>query len=111
MTQSNEDLEATYGPSALFSEHKRDDHITYTTTEGTRGSGVIVWVQVPFQDIGIKYIVAPDVPTGFIDFVVPGDVIAVTEQEQTSDDLTQCPYCNQMHPSNQVEACPMKPKK
>ena len=80
MTQSNEQLEATYGPLAPYSEHKRGDHITYTTAEGQRGSGMIIWVQAPFQDIGVKYVVAPDVTTGFVDFIVPGDVIAVNEQ-------------------------------
>jgi hypothetical protein len=76
MTQSNKDLEATYGPAAPYSEHKRGEHITYTTADGTRGSGVIIWVQAPFQDIGIKYVVAPDEPTGFVDFVLPSDIIA-----------------------------------
>ena len=82
MTQSNEDLEATYGPLAPYSEHKRSDYITYTSAEGLRSSGVIVWVQAPFQDIGVKYVVAPDVPTGFVDFVVPGDVITVTQEHE-----------------------------
>jgi hypothetical protein len=112
MTQPNEDLEAIYGPAAPYSEHKRGEHITYTTAEGTRGSGTIVWVQAAFQDIGIKYVVAPDVPTGFVDFVLPADAITVTqEQEPASDELTRCPYCHQMHPSNQVEACPLNPNK
>lgn len=79
MKQSNEDLEEVYGPLAPYSEHKRGDHITYTTAEGLRSSGVIIWVQAPFQNIGVKYAVAPDEPTAFIDFVVPGDVIAVTQ--------------------------------
>jgi hypothetical protein len=78
MTQSNENLVATYGPSAPYSEHKRGDHITYTTAEGLPGAGVIIWVQAPFESIGIKYVAAPDVPIGFVDFVVPGDVITVS---------------------------------
>jgi hypothetical protein len=76
-----EDLAATYGPAASFSEHKRGDHIIYTTAEGYTGSGVIVWVQAPFESIGVKYVVAPDEPTGFVDFVMPGDVIMQNEQE------------------------------
>lgn len=81
MMQSNEDLEATYGPLAPYSEHKRGDHITYTTAEGLNSSGVIVWVQAPFESIGVRYVVAPEVPTGFVDFIVPGDIIAATEHE------------------------------
>lgn len=50
-----EDLEKTYGPAAPFSEHQRGEHITYTTAEGLRSSGTIIWVQAPFMDIGIKY--------------------------------------------------------
>ncbi len=76
MSDSLENLEALYGTLAPYSEHKQGDHITYTTAEGTRGSGVIIWVQAPFQDIGIKYVVAPDTPGEFLDFVLPSDIIA-----------------------------------
>ncbi len=74
-TPNEQELEAVYGKAAQFSEHKRGDHITYTTAEGTQASGVIEWVQAPVESIGVKYIVIPDEPTGFVDFVVPGDVI------------------------------------
>ncbi len=75
------DLEKTYGPAAPYSEHKRGDHITYTTAEGTQASGVIEWVQAPVENIGVKYIVILDEPSGFLDFVVPADVIAVIQGE------------------------------
>ena len=74
-----DDLRATYGREAQFSEHKRGEHITYTSTEGVRNSGVIVWVQASFQSIGVRYVVAPDEPNGFVDFVVPGDVLQVED--------------------------------
>jgi hypothetical protein len=74
-----EDLAKTYGPAAPYSEHKRGEHITYTSAEGERKSGEIVWVQAAFQDIPIKYVVAPD-DGGFLDFVLPSDIIA---QEQS----------------------------
>jgi hypothetical protein len=61
MVESFEDLEATYGPAAPFSEHKRGDIITYTTAEGLQSSGTIIWVQARFENISIKYVVAPDV--------------------------------------------------
>ena len=78
MNQSEKDLEAIYGPPAPYSEHKRGDHITYTTAEGLHGAGMIVWVQAPFQEIGVKYVVASDVTRGFVDFIVPGDVITAS---------------------------------
>ena len=72
---SNEDLEANYGPLAPYIEHKQGDHIT---AEDLNSSGVIIWVQAIFESIGVKYVIAPDVPIGFVDFVVPGDVITVS---------------------------------
>lgn len=41
-----DDLRATYGKEAPYSEHKRGELITYTSAEGERRSGEIVWVQV-----------------------------------------------------------------
>ncbi len=79
-TPNEQELEAVYGKAAQFSEHKRGDHIIYTTAEGLRGSGVIEWVQAPVESIGVKYIVIPD-DGGFLDFVVPGDVITITQGE------------------------------
>ncbi len=70
-----EELEAVYGPSAPFSEYHRNDHITYISAEGKQESGTIIWVQARFQDIPMKYIVAPDEPGAFLDFVLPGDII------------------------------------
>jgi hypothetical protein len=81
MTQSNEQLEATYGPLAPYSEHTRGEHIHYTSAEGERSSGTIIWVQAHFQSIGVRYVVAPDEPTGFLDFVVPGDMITQEEEQ------------------------------
>ena len=74
MPDSLENLEALYGPLAPFSEHKRDERIAYTSAEGERRSGEIIWVQAATDAIPIKYIVAPD-DGGFLDFVMPGDVI------------------------------------
>jgi hypothetical protein len=77
MTHPDEDMEATYGPAVPYSEHQRGDHITYTTAEGLRSPGTIVWVQVATDAIPMKYVVAPD-DGGFLDCCLPGDVIAVT---------------------------------
>ncbi len=74
MIQPDGDMEATYGPMALYSEHKRGDHIIYTTAEGLRGSGVIIWVQAATDSIPIKYVVAPD-DGGFLDFALPGEIL------------------------------------
>jgi hypothetical protein len=73
-----------------MNKHKRGERITYTTAEGTHGSGVIVWVQAATDAIGVKYVVAPDEPTGFVDFVLPGDVI-MREEDTQDQALTKCP--------------------
>jgi hypothetical protein len=108
MTQSNEDLEAIYGSAALFAEHKRGDHITYMTAEGVLSEGLIVWCQAPIGEIGLRYVVAPDEPTGFVDFVVPGDVITSIQETQKST-MRECPYCRNLHESHLIESCPLKP--
>ena len=103
-----DDLRATYGKEAPFSEHKRGEHISYTSAEGLCSSGVIVWVQAPFQSIGVRYVVAPDDPNGFVDFVVPGDVLQVENVTQDEPVMHNCPYCPGKH--YDVEACPLKPR-
>ena len=80
MTESLDELRATYGKEAQFSEHKRGERIAYTSAEGERRSGEIVWVQAATGAIPMKYVVAPD-DGGFLDFALPGDVIAVTQGE------------------------------
>jgi hypothetical protein len=80
-SQEEQDLEATYGPAAPFSEHKRGEHITYTSAEGAPGAGTIVWVcataTVGGTYMGIRYIVETDEPGGFgLDVVWPADVLA-----------------------------------
>ncbi len=78
MSTNDHNLEATYGPAAPFSEHRRGEHIRYTSAEGLPGAGVIVWVcaagMVGARHLGVRYIVAPDPPTGFVDIVWPADV-------------------------------------
>lgn len=84
MTQSNEDLEAIYGPLAPFSEHKRGDHITYTSAEGEDKSGTILWVcassEIGNVKLGLRYLIAPDDPNAFVDVALPGDVITSTQE-------------------------------
>ncbi len=58
MTHTDEDMEATSGPAAPDSEHKRSDHITSTTAEGLRLSGTMVWVQAATDAIPMKCVVA-----------------------------------------------------
>lgn len=113
--QKEQDLEQVYGPMASHSEHHRGDFIRYTSAEGTPGVGVIEWVcsagMVGPQHLGIRYIVAPDTPTGFVDVVWPADVIsseASTSQEPQERTMQACPYCFGMH--YDVEACPLHPK-
>lgn len=69
-----DDLRATYGREAQFSEHKRGEHIKYLRADGKPSSGEIVWIQAAYEDVPIKYIIAPD-DNGFLDFALPSDVI------------------------------------
>ena len=107
MPESLEDLRATYGKEAQFSEHKRGEHITYTSAEGERSSGTIIWVQERFGDIPMKYVIAPDTEGAFIDFCLPADVVSVT-QEEPEPIMHDCPYCPGQH--YDVEQCPRKPR-
>lgn len=78
MAESFEQLEATYGPAAPFSEHKRGEHLKYLRADGMASEGEIVWIQAAYQDIPIKYIIAPD-DNGFLDFALPLDVLTQDE--------------------------------
>jgi hypothetical protein len=84
MSDSFEILESLYGPLAPYSEHKRGDHITYTSAEGDRKSGTILWVCAPSEignvKLGLRYLIAPDEPTAFVDVALPGDVITSNEE-------------------------------
>ncbi len=79
MTEQNEqelaELTELYGPAAAFSEHKRGEHIRYISAEGIEQSGVIVWVQARFENIPMKYVIAPDQEGAFLDFAMPADVL------------------------------------
>jgi hypothetical protein len=70
----SENLEEVYGPAAPFSEHERGDHVKYLRADGMASSGEIVWIQAAYEDVPIKYIIAPD-DNGFLDFALPSDVI------------------------------------
>jgi hypothetical protein len=74
------EVDPVYGPAAEFSEHKIGDMITYRQqhdwdNEPQTYTGEILWVAAATDERGICYIVAPDVPTGFIDHVYPGEVV------------------------------------
>ncbi len=75
-----DDLEALYGPAATHSDHKRGDHITYSSAKGVPTSGTIIWCQAPYRitayaGIGLRYVVVPDIDTGTVDIVWPDEVI------------------------------------
>ncbi len=72
---NDQELAAVYGPAAPFSEHRRGDHVRYISAEGQGKSGTIEWVQAPFENIGVKYIVAPDEEGQFLDLCSPGDIL------------------------------------
>ena len=75
-----DDLAALYGPPVPQSEHKRGDHLTYSTTKGILTSGTMIWCPAPYRitsysSIGLRYVVAPDIDTGTMDIVWPDEVI------------------------------------
>ena len=74
MTQSNKDLEATYGPTASTSEVI----ISPIPLPKAPRCKCDYMGAAPLESIGIKYVAAPDVPIGFVDFVVPGDVNTIS---------------------------------
>lgn len=104
--QDEKELEALYGPAAPFSEHKRGNRVKYLRADGKPSVGIIVWIQAAYQDIPVKYIIAPD-DNSFLDFALPSDVLIQEEQEPT---LVHCVWCGQLHPIDQVQFCPLKPR-
>ncbi len=78
-SQEDKDLEAIYGPMASHSDHKRGDRIRYLSAEGLHCEGEIIWCCAPGmvgnEFMGLRYIVAPDPPTGFIDVAFPSDIL------------------------------------
>ncbi|HYU75911.1 MAG TPA: hypothetical protein VEL31_24825 [Ktedonobacteraceae bacterium] len=104
-----QDLEATYGPSAPYSEYKRGNHIRYIDASGEQRSGMIVWCQASAGDIQMKYVVAPDDPGEFLDFVLPGDVLT-QDETPSADTLARCPWCGAVHLAQLIDKCPLKPK-
>jgi len=105
-----EDLAKTYGPAAQFSDFQCNEHIHYISADGKQLSGVIVWVQAATGDIGQRLVVAPDTEGAFLDFVAPGDVLQVEDVTQEPT-LVRCHWCGQMHQANQVNECPLKPRR
>ena len=73
-------LEQDYGPAAHISEHRRGQHVKYILDKDHNVSGKILWVSAARdlpngQHIGISYVIALD-EGGFVDVVMPADVIA-----------------------------------
>jgi len=110
---TEQELEATYGPAAPFSEHKRGERITWRSG-GSTHTGVIQWVaaagMIATTYVEQRYIVAPEPPTGFVDIVFPGDIIEDPEEAQEPA-LVSCKYCGQLHEAGQVEQCSLKPNR
>ncbi len=77
---TGQEIHPVYGPAAEFAEHKVGHHITYRQqhdwdNEPQTYTGEILWVKAATDDSPICYIVAPDVPHGFVDHVYPGEVV------------------------------------
>lgn len=74
--QDQQDMEDTYGPRALHSEHQIGDHIHYRY-EGEPTSGKILWVCAarPAENLHLVYIVVNDTAEGIPHVVFPSDVL------------------------------------
>jgi hypothetical protein len=112
------EIHEVYGPAATHSEHKKGDSIAYQLqrdwdTEPKTYTGVILWVAAATDDRGICYIVAPDIDTGWIDHVYPGEVVITRQNEAQEPTLVKCPYCpgNTYHYEGQLEQCPNNPNR
>ncbi len=64
-----EDLAKTYEPPALFSEHKRGNHVRYIDASGQEKSGTIEWVQAATESIQQKYIIVPDEEGAYLNWL------------------------------------------
>jgi len=82
--RDEQDLEATYGPAAPYSEHKPGETIIYRI-DGFTYRGEILWVcaacLVGEKKLPLRYVVAPALDTGFVEIVFPADVIAEQAHE------------------------------
>lgn len=79
MTSEQEnDLAATYGPAAQYSDYRRGDTITYQI-DGFTYRGEILWACAPSKvgdrDLPLRYVVAPALESGFVDIVFPSEVV------------------------------------
>ena len=75
------DFHEDYGPAAPYAEHAVGDIISYPDTEtGQPCSGRVLWVQAPGmigdKHQGMRYVVEPSSPGGFVDIVEPSEVLA-----------------------------------
>jgi len=81
ITSNEQELAAIYGPAAKHADHRVGVRLTYkdADTSGALSSGRILWICAPGELAGrllpMRYIVAPDVATGFVDVVFSGDII------------------------------------
>lgn len=75
-------LQQQFGDLYQYSDHKRGEHITYSSFDGTIKQGTIIWVQEPGETVRshkhlvAQYVIEPDDPAGTMgfEFVPLGDV-------------------------------------
>jgi hypothetical protein len=109
----DQEMEATYGPAAKHSEHRRGD-VIISTNEGIVTQGTILWVAAPGEIAGkqhpMRYIVEPDGETDtFPHIVYPGEVIRLAAGQEPV--LVKCPYCTGRHLESQIEYCLFNPNR
>ncbi len=72
---SNEAMEALYGPAAAHSEYSRFTTVKYRDA-GREKQGMIMWITAATVDTPMLYVVSQK---GFPDFVAQGDILDVVE--------------------------------
>jgi hypothetical protein len=82
MTDLDKNLEATWGPAARWSEHKRGDTLRYRVGN-VEYTGKILWITAPgpssvegHADLPTRYIVIRDGWSGFPDVVYSSDILS-----------------------------------
>src|ERR1700726_1027577 len=100
--------EEQFGQAARYSEHKAGETITFRMGSEVR-SGEIIYVMEPTQEGSTHHPLtyAVDSGHGFPDMGWQTDVLEDTGEPT----LRTCPYCRGQHMSDQVEQCPLKPRR
>ncbi len=76
--ENMDELEADYGPPALYAEHRIGERVTYQQ-KGRQFTGTIIYVAAPQvisgEQIPTTYVIVRDHHEGMPDIVFPGEIV------------------------------------